>query len=124
MIDKAAGRSQAPQSASSGATVVSAEVCHEDLVFKAASTTTLRYATRRLQEFGRLRRSMVDASLSRFEVSPSQEMSASNSKDETNQQRCKVWEMEKVNKLAFLLGTAAGCLLAVWRDGGGINKER
>lgn len=53
---------------------------------------------------------MVDVSPSRFEVSPSQEMSASNIKDETvQQQRCKVWEMEKVNKLAFLLGTAAGC---------------
>ena len=49
-------------------------------------------------------------------------------KDETVQQRCKVWEMEKVNKLAFLLGTTgpAGCCrqavwLARWR---GINKER
>ena len=43
-------------------------------------------------------------------------------KDETVQQRCKVWEMGKVNKLAFLLGSAAGCCcLARWR---GINKER
>ena len=35
-------------------------------------------------------------------------------KDETVQQRCKVWEMQKVNKLAFLLGIAAR-----WHDGGG-----
>jgi hypothetical protein len=51
---------------------------------------------------------MVDNPVSIFEVSPTRDVSASNSKDETVQQRWKVWEMEKVNKLAFLLGAGAG----------------
>lgn len=60
---------------------------------------------------------MVDNAMSKFEVSRGRQVSAGNKwKDETAQQRCKVWEMEKVNKLAFLLGIAAGCCcLARWR---------
>jgi hypothetical protein len=63
---------------------------------------------------------MVDNPPSRFEVSPTGEVSASNhSKDETVQQRWKVWEMERVNKLAFLLGAGpAGCWLQSRADGG------
>ena len=69
-------------------------------------------------------RAMVDNPLSRFEVSPTREVSSSNSKDETVQQRWKVWEMEKVNKLAFLLGAGpAGCCCCLALMAG-INKER